>query len=174
MKLGFCNYWSKPSKICHQGHFFFLQSLQCRWLRSMAPSLAHAIANEGGMPVQILVGPTALDGRTVTIAGVRDFDYVGVSYYRKWSTLDLPDAEKALLRVHKRFNRPIIVVEVSYPFTLKDAGDKAPKSRAAHWEKPQPSATSPMTTSSTATISTRSSVSASSTSSKVLECGMKP
>src|SRR5689334_16257400 len=59
-------------------------------------------------------------------AGVRDFDYVGVSYYRKWSTLDLPDAEKALARVHKRFNRPIVVVEVSYPFTLKDAGDKAP------------------------------------------------
>jgi arabinogalactan endo-1,4-beta-galactosidase len=59
-------------------------------------------------------------------AGVRDFDYIGVSYYRKWSTLDMPDAEKALLRVNKRFDRPIVVVEVSYPFTLKDAGDKAP------------------------------------------------
>ena len=59
-------------------------------------------------------------------AGVRDFDYIGVSYYRKWSTLDLPQAEKALQRVNQRFNRPIIVVEVSYPFTLRDAGDKAP------------------------------------------------
>lgn len=59
-------------------------------------------------------------------AGVNDFDYIGVSYYRKWSALDLPLAEKALQRVHQRFNRPIIVVEVSYPFTLKDAGDKAP------------------------------------------------
>lgn len=59
-------------------------------------------------------------------AGVRDFDYIGVSYYRKWSKLDLPDAEKALLRVNQRFHRPIIIVEVSYPFTLQDAGDKAP------------------------------------------------
>jgi arabinogalactan endo-1,4-beta-galactosidase len=59
-------------------------------------------------------------------AGVRDFDYIGVSYYRKWSTLDLPQAEQALARVNKRFNRPIIVVEVSYPFTTQDAGDQAP------------------------------------------------
>jgi arabinogalactan endo-1,4-beta-galactosidase len=59
-------------------------------------------------------------------AGVRDFDYIGVSYYRKWSTLDLPQAELALKAVHKRFSRPIILVEVSYPFTLQDAGDTAP------------------------------------------------
>ena len=59
-------------------------------------------------------------------AGVRDFDYIGVSYYRKWSTLDLPQAEQALAAVNKRFSRPIILVEVSYPFTLQDAGDKAP------------------------------------------------
>jgi arabinogalactan endo-1,4-beta-galactosidase len=59
-------------------------------------------------------------------AGVRDFDYIGVSYYPKWSSLDLPRAEKALVAVNRRFSRPIIVVEVSYPFTLQDAGDKAP------------------------------------------------
>jgi arabinogalactan endo-1,4-beta-galactosidase len=58
-------------------------------------------------------------------AGVRDFAYIGVSYYRKWSKLDLPLAEKALARVNQRFHRPIIVVEVSYPFTLRDAGDTA-------------------------------------------------
>ena len=44
----------------------------------------------------------------------------------QWSTLDLPQAERALLSVTRRFGRPIIVVEVSYPFTLQDAGDKAP------------------------------------------------
>jgi len=59
-------------------------------------------------------------------AGVRDFDYIGVSYYPKWSSLDMKQAEAALARVVKRFSRPIIVVEVSYPFTLQDAGDKAP------------------------------------------------
>ena len=30
-------------------------------------------------------------------AGVRDFDYIGVSYYPKWSSLDMPQAERALL-----------------------------------------------------------------------------
>ena len=59
-------------------------------------------------------------------AGVGDFDYIGVSYYRKWSTLELPQAEQALARVNQRFSRPIIVVEVSYPFTTQDAGDQAP------------------------------------------------
>jgi len=58
-------------------------------------------------------------------AGVSDYDYIGVSYYRKWSKLDLPDAEKALASVNQRFKRPIIIVEVSYPFTLSDAGDTA-------------------------------------------------
>jgi arabinogalactan endo-1,4-beta-galactosidase len=58
-------------------------------------------------------------------AGVRDFDYIGVSYYPKWSSMTLAQAERALLRVHERFNRPIIVVEVSYPFTLRGAGDQA-------------------------------------------------
>lgn len=59
-------------------------------------------------------------------AGVRDFDIIGVSYYPKWSSLSLPAAETALKRVVQRFGRPIVTVEVSYPFTLKDAGDKAP------------------------------------------------
>lgn len=36
-------------------------------------------------------------------AGVRDFDYIGVSYYPKWSSLDLRQAERALARVHARF-----------------------------------------------------------------------
>jgi arabinogalactan endo-1,4-beta-galactosidase len=59
-------------------------------------------------------------------ADVRDFDLIGVSYYPKWSSLQLPAAENALKRVVQRFGRPIVIVEVSYPFTLKDAGDKAP------------------------------------------------
>jgi arabinogalactan endo-1,4-beta-galactosidase len=59
-------------------------------------------------------------------AGVRDFDLIGISYYPKWSTLDLKQAEAAVGRVRKRFDRPFVIVEVSYPFTLKDAGDKAP------------------------------------------------
>jgi arabinogalactan endo-1,4-beta-galactosidase len=58
-------------------------------------------------------------------AGVRDFDYIGVSYYPKWSKLDMAQAGQALARVKSRFKADIIIVEVSYPWTLKDAGDTA-------------------------------------------------
>ena len=59
-------------------------------------------------------------------AGVRDFDYIGVSYYPKWSTFNMSQAQAALAKIKKRFKADIIVVEVSYPWTLRDAGDKAP------------------------------------------------
>jgi arabinogalactan endo-1,4-beta-galactosidase len=58
-------------------------------------------------------------------AGVHDFDYIGVSYYPKWSKLDMAQAERALAQVKSRFKADIIVVEVSYPWTLRDAGDSA-------------------------------------------------
>jgi len=61
-----------------------------------------------------------------TAAGVRDFDYIGISYYPKWSTFNMSQAETALAAVRKRFKADIIVVEVSYPWTLRDARDKAP------------------------------------------------
>jgi arabinogalactan endo-1,4-beta-galactosidase len=59
-------------------------------------------------------------------AGVRDFDYIGVSYYPKWSAFDMQQAKTALAAIKQRFKADIIVVEVSYPWTLRDAGDKAP------------------------------------------------
>jgi arabinogalactan endo-1,4-beta-galactosidase len=59
-------------------------------------------------------------------AGVRDFDYIGVSYYPKWSKFDMQQAQAALAKIRERFKADIIVVEVSYPWTLRDAGDKAP------------------------------------------------
>ena len=60
-------------------------------------------------------------------AGVRDFDYIGVSYYPKWSRArPAAGGARAEARSMQRFRRPIIIVEVSYPFTLRDAGDKAP------------------------------------------------
>ena len=60
-----------------------------------------------------------------TAAGVRDFDYIGVSYYPKWSTFNMKQAGAALAAIKQRFKADIIVVEVSYPWTLRDAGDKA-------------------------------------------------
>src|SRR6187399_252332 len=60
-----------------------------------------------------------------TAAGVRDFDFIGVSYYPKWSTFDMKQAGAAFAAVRRKFKADIIVVEVSYPWTLKGAGDKA-------------------------------------------------
>ena len=36
-----------------------------------------------------------------TAAGVRDFDYIGVSYYPKWSSFDMPQAERALAAIRR-------------------------------------------------------------------------
>jgi arabinogalactan endo-1,4-beta-galactosidase len=58
-------------------------------------------------------------------AGVRRADYIGVSYYPKWSKLNMEQAQAALERVRKRFGTDFIIVEVSYPFTLRDSGDSA-------------------------------------------------
>jgi arabinogalactan endo-1,4-beta-galactosidase len=41
---------------------------------------------------------------------VRDFDLIGVSYYPKWSALDMKQAQTALTAVKKRFKADIIVV----------------------------------------------------------------
>ena len=60
-----------------------------------------------------------------TAAGVRDFDYIGVSYYPKWSVFNMKQAGAALAAVKQKYKADIIVVEVSYPWTLRDAGDKA-------------------------------------------------
>lgn len=58
-------------------------------------------------------------------AGVQRPDYIGVSYYPKWSKLNMAQAGAALERVRKRFGTDFIVVEVSYPFTLQNADDRA-------------------------------------------------
>ena len=59
-------------------------------------------------------------------AGVRDFDFIGVSYYPKWSVLDMHQAQAAMSAAKNRFKADIILVEISYPWTLRDAGDTAP------------------------------------------------
>ena len=58
-------------------------------------------------------------------AGVRDYDFIGISYYRKWSSMDLAGLGQVIARVKKRFNKDVIVVETAYPFT-NDNADSAP------------------------------------------------
>jgi len=59
-------------------------------------------------------------------AGVRDFDQVGVSYYRRWSSEDFDGLSTTLRAVKARWPAAeVILVETAYPWTLEWA-DEAP------------------------------------------------
>jgi arabinogalactan endo-1,4-beta-galactosidase len=58
-------------------------------------------------------------------AGVTDYDFIGISYYRKWSSMDLTGLGEVIARVRGRFDADVIVVETAYPFTNENA-DAAP------------------------------------------------
>jgi arabinogalactan endo-1,4-beta-galactosidase len=60
-----------------------------------------------------------------TRAGVADYDLIGISYYRKWSTRTIAELGETIARAKARFGKDALVVETAYPFT--DAGeDSAP------------------------------------------------
>ena len=58
-------------------------------------------------------------------AGVTDYDFIGISYYRKWSEMDVGGLGDVIARVKARFGADVIVVETAYPFT-NDNADQAP------------------------------------------------
>jgi arabinogalactan endo-1,4-beta-galactosidase len=55
--------------------------------------------------------------------GVTDFDLIGVSYYRKWSTQGLDGLEQTINRLRHRYPAEVVVVETAYPFTTDSADD---------------------------------------------------
>lgn len=59
-------------------------------------------------------------------AGVRDFDQVGVSYYRRWSSEDFAGLSSTLKEVKARYpSAEVILVETAYPWTLESADEAA-------------------------------------------------
>lgn len=60
-----------------------------------------------------------------TRAGVRGYDVIGISYYRKWSKWDLPQLKATIAEAKHRYGKDVIVVETAYPFTLQNA-DRMP------------------------------------------------
>jgi arabinogalactan endo-1,4-beta-galactosidase len=60
-----------------------------------------------------------------TRAGVTDYDLIGISYYRKWSTRSIAELGETISRVKARFGKDALVVETAYPFT-NDGADAAP------------------------------------------------
>lgn len=50
-------------------------------------------------------------------SGVTDYDLIGISYYRKWSTRSIPQLGETVAQAKKRFGKGVILVETAYPFT---------------------------------------------------------
>jgi len=56
-----------------------------------------------------------------TSAGVKGYDLIGISYYKKWSKWDLAQLKTTIAEAKKRYGKDVIVVETAYPFTLENA-----------------------------------------------------
>ena len=56
-------------------------------------------------------------------AGVTDFDLIGISYYRRWSTQNLDGLAAVIERLRHRYPADVMVVEAAYPWTLDGADD---------------------------------------------------
>lgn len=58
-------------------------------------------------------------------AGVRDYDMIGLSYYRKWSREDMDGLAGAITRLRRDYAKPVMLVETAYPFTTDNADASA-------------------------------------------------
>lgn len=52
--------------------------------------------------------------------GVTDYDWIGLSYYPKWSSYNLTNVGEAFSTLIETYNKKLMVVETAYPFTLED------------------------------------------------------
>lgn len=55
--------------------------------------------------------------------GVIDFDWIGLSYYPKWSKYNLNQVSEVFKTLKERYQKKVMVVETAYPFTLENADD---------------------------------------------------
>lgn len=59
-----------------------------------------------------------------TLAGITDYELIGISYYEKWSTHTLDTLAEAIASLTKTYGKKVVVLETSYPWTLQNF-DKA-------------------------------------------------
>lgn len=52
---------------------------------------------------------------------ITDFDWIGLSYYPKWSTIKLEEVNQPLKKLINTYSKKLMVVETAYPFTLENA-----------------------------------------------------
>jgi len=53
--------------------------------------------------------------------GITDYDWIGLSYYPKWSEYTLNTLSFALSKLMNTYNKRLMIVETAYPFTLENA-----------------------------------------------------
>ncbi len=59
-------------------------------------------------------------------AGVREFDQVGISYYRRWSSEDFDGLAQTIREMKKHYPfAEVLLVETAYPWTLESADEAA-------------------------------------------------
>lgn len=51
--------------------------------------------------------------------GITDFDWIGLSYYPKWSTVNIDDIDLEVKSLIEKYNKRLMIVETAYPFTLE-------------------------------------------------------
>jgi arabinogalactan endo-1,4-beta-galactosidase len=54
-------------------------------------------------------------------AGISDYDWIGLSYYPRWSEYTLNNISSPLKTLIDNYNKRLMIVETAYPFTLKNA-----------------------------------------------------
>jgi arabinogalactan endo-1,4-beta-galactosidase len=89
------------------------------------------VSAETGRPIEVMLHIAQPENVLPWFAaawrsGVRDFDLIGVSYYRRWSSEDLDGLSKVLAETVRLYPQArVILVETAYPWTLEYA-DEAP------------------------------------------------
>lgn len=48
------------------------------------------------------------------------FDWIGLSYYPKWSKYDLTQLSSTIISLRNKFNKRVMIVETGFPYTLKN------------------------------------------------------
>ena len=98
--------WERNARLLNAG----IEAVQeAGRLGSVAPRIMLHIAQ----PENILPWVDA-----ATKAGVKGYDLIGISYYRKWSKWNLAQLKATIAEAKKRYDKDVIVVETAYPFTL--------------------------------------------------------
>lgn len=86
------------------------------------------VAKENGLPVGIMLHIAQPENADWWFTeafenGVEDFDWIGLSYYPKWSSLRIHQVPGAIRSIKDKFGKKIMIVEVAYPHTLENADD---------------------------------------------------